>query len=356
MISVAIPMYNEAPNAAAIVEAVRSELGDREHEIIVVDGDSTDGTADILAGLAEEFDTVRCIHRDERHGIGSAYREAFRAAEGDILVQMDADFSHPPEQILDLVEAVETGADVAVGSRYVDGGERDDPVHRRVFPLIGSYLYRFLLRSPVRDVTSGFKAYRREAADQLGDGSLPDGFHFQAASLFELLDEGYTVEEVPITFRERRDGTPKYGAGDLIDNTTLLTKLAFREHIQLFKFAFIGGLGIGVDTGVLYALTEFAGLYYMFSAVAAGETAILFNFVFHDAWTFREEGESGVRAWLSRLYQYHVVSLSGIALKLLLLFAFTDILGIYYVASNIVAIGIVFLWNYVANVLWTWSE
>ncbi len=354
-VSIVIPTYNEASNIDDLVTGIRSVMEGREYEIVVVDGGSSDGTAETVESLAEQFDNIRPVLKGERDGLGSALRDGFHAADGDIVVQMDADFSHPPEQIPDLVDAVGDGADVAVGSRYVDGGDRQDPVHRRIFPLIGSYLYRVLLRSPVRDVTSGFKAYSRDAAEVVAGEDLPDGFHFQAASLFTLIDAGYSVEEVPITFRPRRSGDPKYAVTDLVDNVALLGKLAVREHSSFFKFGFVGGLGVGVNMAILYTLTDIAGLYYLFSAVGAAEGAILFNFVFHDSWTFPDAGGDGLWQRLRRLYQYHVVSAAGGAVNVAVLWFLTDIIGIYYLVSNLLAITVAFFVNYGVNVRWTWA-
>lgn len=356
-VSVVIPTYNEAENIAGIVEAVTRALSDREHELLVVDDGSPDGTADIVQDLQDGYPQLRLLQREEQAGIGSAYREAFTAVEGDIVVQMDADFSHPPEQVPDLVAAVEQGSDVAVGSRYVEGGDRKDPIHRRIFPLIGSYLYRVLLRSPVQDVTSGFKAYRRELAEDIAAADLPDGFNFQAESLFTLLDDGASVTEVPIDFRPRRGGEPKYSyTTDLPSNVVSLLKLAGRKHHRMLKFGLIGASGVGVNMGLLYLLTEYIGLYYLYSAVIAIETSIISNFVLNDLWTFYDRGESGGRAVIGRFTKFHLVSLVGMGINLGLLWVFTEIFGIHYLLSNLFAIGIVFLWNYGANILWTWQE
>lgn len=234
MISVVIPTYREEENIGPLIDHIREQLSGREHEVIVVDDNSSDSTQQRVQEKTEEHDGVFLLDRDIRKGIGSAYKHGFRYADGDVIVQMDADFSHPPESINDLVAEVENGADIAVGSRYVDQGTRNDPLHRRINPLIGSYLYRYLIGSPVRDVTSGFKAYRREAVEDILDAKheLPDGFHFQAASLMHLVERDHVPEEVPIDFMPRRAGEPKYGIGDLVDNVKLLLKLGADKHLR----------------------------------------------------------------------------------------------------------------------------
>lgn len=234
MVSVVIPTYNEAQNIAPLIEDIASQLAQREHEIIVVDDNSEDSTREKVRGMMEEHSSLELIAREGKKGIGSAYKHGFSRASKDILVQMDADFSHPPEKITHLVKEVEEGAKVAVGSRYVEGGTRNDPLHRRINPIIGSYLYRYLIGSPVKDVTSGFKAYRRETVEDIleAEHRLPDGFHFQAASLMHLVERGHEVREVPIDFMPRRAGDPKYDIGDLIDNVKLLLQLGARKHLN----------------------------------------------------------------------------------------------------------------------------
>lgn len=234
MISLVIPTYNEEKNIGSLIEKLKEELSERKNEIIIVDDDSADDTQEKVREKMEKFDNVELIAREGKKGIGSAYKEGFRRAEGDIVVQSDADFSHPPHYVKDLIEKVEEGCDVALGSRYVDDGTRNDPLHRRINPLIGSYLYRYLIGSPVRDVTSGFKAYNREAVEKLleAEQELPDGFHFQAASLMYLVDEGLSVEEVAIDFMPRRAGEPKYSFRDFYDNVKLLLKLGVDKHIR----------------------------------------------------------------------------------------------------------------------------
>ena len=178
MISVVIPTYNEAENIADLLQEIEHFMSHKKLEIIVVDDNSVDGTAEIVKNLDLRTDDLKLIERKDKSGIGSAYKRGFREAEGDIVVQMDADFSHRPKDITGLVDAVENGNDLAVGSRYVEGGDRNDPFIRRINPLIGRILYVYLLKSPVNDFTSGFKAYKKQVAKKFLYFQLPDGFHF----------------------------------------------------------------------------------------------------------------------------------------------------------------------------------
>ncbi len=354
-VSVIIPTYNEEENIGDLIREVDSQLS-RESEVIVVDGDSTDSTRRIVESMQEDTGGLQLIRKTSREGIGAAYRRGFEEAEGEVVVQMDADFSHPPEKIPELVSEIQRGADVAVGSRYVKGGERKDPLLRRISPLIGSYLYRFGLGSPVKDVTSGFKAYSREVAEELSSRDLPDGFHFQAASLMGLVEEGRSIVEVPIRFGPRRAGNPKYSFRDLLMNVGLLLELFLKRREKILKFGLVGASGVLVNMGVLYFLTEHLGLYYLFSAVFAAESAIVSNFTLNELWTFAERGREGIRNVFKRFFKFNSISAAGVGINVAVLWFLTEVFGLYYLVSNLFAIAVVFLWNFTANVKWTWRE
>ncbi len=229
MISVIIPTYNEAGNIAPLLERIDSII-EEEYEALVIDDDSEDRTVEEARSTG--LDSLKVIERQSRKGIGSAYKEGFSAAKGEIIVHLDADFSHPVEKIPELVDAINEGHDIAIGSRYVDNGKRKDPLYRRVQALVGVYLYVHLLGSPVQDITSGFRAYKREVALKLLENDLPDGFHFLPASLMSL---DCDVVGVPIEFLPRRSGNSKYSLGDLLDNIVLLTFLLTEDMFQRLR-------------------------------------------------------------------------------------------------------------------------
>lgn len=356
MISIVIPTYNEAENIGDLLQKIRDVIGGQEVEFIVVDDSSTDGTADIIKSLKLEIDNLKLIEREGKSGIGSAYKRGFQDAEGDIVIQMDADFSHRPEDIPKLIEAVENGNDVAIGSRYVEGGDRNDPLFRRINPWIGKFLYVHILKSPVRDFTSGFKAYRRDVATNIPEYDLPDGFHFQAASLMKLIKEGRTTQEVPIDFRPRRAGEPKYSTKDLLDNIELFLRLFLDQYEELIKFGIVGASGVLVNMGLLYFLTEEVGLYYLLSAVLAVESSIISNFALNELWTFVEKGKEGIKHVFKRFFKFNGIAVAGMGVNVAVLAALTEFAGVYYLLSNLVAIAAVFGWNYLANIRWTWTE
>lgn len=356
MISVVIPTYNEAGNIEDLIQEIREQLSGRELQLIVVDDSSPDGTAEIVRELQHDMDNLKLVERDGKNGIGSAYMRGFREAEGDIVVQMDADFSHRPQDLLKLVEAVEEGSDVAIGSRYVEGGDRNDPLLRRINPWVGRFLYTYILKCPVKDFTSGFKAYRKQVAKELAGSDLPEGFQFQAASLMKLVEEDKNFREVPIDFRPRRAGEPKYGTRDLLDNIELLGRFFVDRYEEMLKFGMVGASGVLVNMGLLYFLTEHVGLYYLLSSVIAVESSIISNFTLNELWTFVEKGREGIRNVFKRFLKFNSISIAGLGINVSILWALTEFAGLYYLFSNLIAISVVFAWNYMANVRWTWTE
>lgn len=356
MISIVIPTYNEAENIEDLLQNIEEVVQDWEIEFIVVDDNSSDGTAEIVRDLKSEIDNVKLIEREGKLGIGSAYKRGFQDAEGDIVLQMDADFSHRPEDIPKLISAIEDGNDIAIGSRYVEGGNRNDPLLRRINPWIGRFLYVYILKSPVNDFTSGFKAYKKEVARKIPKYDLPDGFHFQAASLMKLVKQGKITQEVPIDFQPRRAGEPKYSTRDLVDNIELLVRLFLDRYEEMIKFGIVGASGVLVNMGLLYFLTEEVGLYYILSAVIAVETSIISNFALNEIWTFVEKGKEGIKNVFKRFFKFNGISIAGMGINVVILGVLTEFAGIYYLFSNLIAIAAVFGWNYLANLRWTWNE
>ena len=220
MLSVVVPTYNEAGSVPKLAERLHAALGGRDWELVIVDDGSPDGTADIAAALAPRIPT-NVVRRAGKGGLASAVIAGFAAARGDILVVMDADLSHPPELVPALLSAIEDGADLAVGSRYVAGGGVEDwPMQRqmvsRVACLMGSALV------PVRDATSGFFALRRSVID--GVTLNPIGFKIG----FEVIARGRyrSVVEVPYTFRDRELGASKFGRREIGQYVVQLGQIA----------------------------------------------------------------------------------------------------------------------------------
>ena len=207
-----LPTYNEAENIAPFVEAVQAELPPGA-QVLIVDDSSPDGTGEIADRLAAEREGVRVLHRPLREGLGPAYIAGFRealAGGAGLILEMDSDFSHEPAYLPRLLEAME-GADLAIGSRYVDGGGVGDwGAMRRAISRGGSAYARLVLGVPVADLTGGFKCFRREVLEAIDlDAVQAKGYAFQVELTYRAVQRGFRVVEVPIVFRDRRVGSSK---------------------------------------------------------------------------------------------------------------------------------------------------
>ncbi len=215
---VCLPTYNERENLEAMVRA----LAPHDVRVLVIDDNSPDGTGELADSLARELAFVGVLHRERKEGLGPAYLAGFRRALADgaeLVLEMDCDFSHDPNDVPRLIAAVRDGADVALGSRYVAGGEIDNwGIRRRVVSAGGSWYARALLGIGVRDLTGGFKCFRREVLERIDlDAVHAKGYAFQIEMTYRALRAGFTVVEVPIRFVDRTEGSSKMSRAIVVE-------------------------------------------------------------------------------------------------------------------------------------------
>jgi dolichol-phosphate mannosyltransferase len=207
---VCLPTYNERENLEPMLRA----LGDKGVHVLVIDDNSPDGTGELADRLATGLDYVDVLHREHKEGLGPAYLAGFGralAAGAELVLEMDCDFSHDPAAVPRLIEAVEQGADLALGSRYVTGGSVGNwGVVRRFISAGGSWYARLLLGVPVRDLTGGFKCYRRHVLETIDlDAIESKGYAFQIETTYRTIRAGFRVVEIPIQFVDREEGGSK---------------------------------------------------------------------------------------------------------------------------------------------------
>jgi len=207
---VCLPTYNEREN----IEPMLRALGDKGVRVLVIDDNSPDGTGELADRLAQELGYVDVLHRERKEGLGPAYLAGFRhalAGDAELVLEMDCDFSHDPDYVPRLIAAVEDGADLALGSRYVPGGGvRNWGLLRRLISAGGSFYARIVLGVKVRDLTGGFKCYRRAVLEAIDlDAVDSKGYAFQIETTYRALRAGFEVVEVPITFADREVGGSK---------------------------------------------------------------------------------------------------------------------------------------------------
>lgn len=232
-VTVALPTYNELLNLPLIVP----EIVAHGYRLLVIDDNSPDGTGRLADNLAEDVAGMSVLHRPVKEGLGPAYAAGFDWALGEgaaVVIEMDCDFSHDPADLPRLVAAIEDGADVAIGSRYVPGGATPDwPVTRQFISRSGNFYARTMLGIPVRDATAGFRAFTADALRRLPYRTAEaSGYGFQVEMAWRAHQAGMRITEVPITFRDRARGTSKMGLPIVVEAMRLVTVWGLRRMLR----------------------------------------------------------------------------------------------------------------------------
>ena len=231
LVTVVVPTYNERQNLPHLAAAIRLH----GYRLLVVDDGSPDGTGALADAIAAPDPLMNVLHREKKEGLGPAYAAGFDlvlSGESEIVVEMDADFSHNPEDLPRLIDAVESGADLAIGSRYVQGGGTPDwPPHRRALSRGGNIYARLMLGIPVRDSTAGFRAFRADALRQLPYRSAQaSGYGFQVEMAMRAHEAGLRIVELPVIFRDRISGTSKIDGTIVREAMWLVTRWGFTRR------------------------------------------------------------------------------------------------------------------------------
>jgi len=209
-----LPTFNEAENLPKIVDAIFAHENP-QFNLLIVDDDSPDGTGKIADQAAAQYPgRIEVLHRTNRRGLASAYIEGFKIAldnGADVIGQMDSDFSHNPDKLLEMLAALEH-ADIAIGSRYTAGGsvDVDWPIWRKFLSAFGNFYARTILRLPTKDITTGFRMWRRETLAAMPlDQIVSSGYIFLVEMVYVAHKLGYSIAEVPIYFADRKWGESK---------------------------------------------------------------------------------------------------------------------------------------------------
>lgn len=231
---VVIPTYQEAENVDAVLRRSRTALP--EGHVLIVDDGSPDGTADRAEQLAAELGGVSVLRRQHKEGLGAAYRAGFAwgmARDFEVLIEMDADLQHDPGALPLLVGAVEDGADLVIGSRYIEGGSIPSwSWHRQALSRYGNRYATVVLGLPVADATSGFRAYRATTLRLLEDSAFrADGYGFQIETAYRISQAGGQILEVPISFADRAGGESKMSWRIVGEAIVLVTWWAVRDRV-----------------------------------------------------------------------------------------------------------------------------
>lgn len=370
--SLIIPTYNESPNIQDMIRRL-SGLLDRvlpnQYELILVDDDSPDYTWKLAQELTPDYPQLRVIRRQNERGLSTAVIRGWQAAQGEILGVIDGDLQHPPEVLLQLLEAIDRGADLAVASRHVEGGGVSEWSAVRRFLSRGAQLLGLLMLPSVlgrvSDPMSGYFLVRRSA---IADRSLsPVGYKI----LLEVLGRGniQQVAEVGYVFQERQEGESKVTWKQYVQYLHHLWRLRWQAHpkpsqpvplpiMRFIRFGLVGLSGVFVDMAFLYLLSDPSTLGWQLtrSKIVASELAIINNFLWNDRWTFGDisRRQTGWQKRFKRLLKFNLVCLAGLVLNVLILNILFNLFGINRYLANLIAIGAVTLWNFWVNLKLSW--
>jgi dolichol-phosphate mannosyltransferase len=234
-IQVCTPTYIEAENIEEFLRRARAALP--EADILVLDDNSPDGTADIADRVGAELGQIEVLRRPEKRGLGNAYRAGFAVgiARGyEVICQIDADLSHDPAVLPELINQIDVGADLVIGSRYVPGGAVPHwPVRRLALSRYGNKYARFMLRTNVKDTSAGFRAYRASLLKEIDFASTrAKGYGFQLETTYRVSQSGAKIVEIPITFTDRVRGYSKMSAGVIVEEMILMTWWGIRDRFK----------------------------------------------------------------------------------------------------------------------------
>jgi dolichol-phosphate mannosyltransferase len=373
-LSLVIPTYNESKNIEKLIKVLSSLLTpvmQCNYELIVVDDDSPDRTWEVAESLVKEYPHLRVIHRQQEHGLATAVLCGWQIAVGNIFGVIDGDLQHPPETLLQLLEAIENAVDLAVASRHIEaGGVSDWSLVRRILSRGAQILGLVILPgviSRLSDPMSGYFLVQRHAIAECQFN--PIGYKI----LIEVLARGRIsqISEVGYVFQERQTGESKVTLQNYFDYLYHLFSLRLSlsqlsDLKQNFSFPFkrfirfgvVGLSGVCVDMSLLYFLHDPArlDLGLTVSKIIAAEISIINNFTWNEIWTFGDissQQDSWHQRWL-RLIKFNAVCLLGLIFNVAILNLISNILSLNYLIANLVAIFVVTFWNFWINLKLNW--
>lgn len=362
-----LPTYNERENISTILNLLREQSGllkNHTLQYLVVDDNSPDGTSDVVRAYKKEHKDVHII-TGAKKGLGAALLRGMTYAvdelKAEILLQMDADLSHDPRNIVDLLKKIDQGSNFVVGSRYIPGGSipQNWGVHRKIFSIVGNSIVRFGLGFPeVHDWTGGFRAFHKDFFIKNKIKMLKySGYVFQIAFLHNAIIENAKVSEVPIHFTDRRFGHSKIAPSEYIRNVfeyVIRARIKRTIHGAFGKFLVVGTIGFVINTIVLEIFVHIVNAHPSIGSAIGAEFAIFSNFILNNAWTF---GTRKVNGWkkVPKFLQFNLSSLGAVIIQAGTVYVGTHIFSeSVYRHFYLIGVGFGMIWNYFmySRVIW----
>ena len=366
---VVVPSYNEKENIGKFIDALEEVFKKRSHidfQILVVDGNSPDGTGEVVLQKAKVFPNVQLLLEKEKAGIGGAYLYGFDYAQKnlapDVLLEIDADFQHNPEDVVRLTDEIENGYDYVIASRFVKGGTipKDWQFYRKFLSRGGNLFSKIVLGIlEVNDFTSGFKAARVKGfVDKIDlDSVMSKSFAYKIDLLFKMHKLGAKFKEIPVDFGLRDRGNSKMERNNFADSLRVVLTLRYNENQNFFKFLIVGVAGLIVDSTLFNILRLVPEIGSSFSAIISGGLAMLTTFLLNNFWSFDDRKLGSGQKKITAALLYFASSTIPILVRSQIVHYFTFWFGDTFIISNIAfVIGVIFglVWNFTvySKIIW----
>lgn len=369
-----VPTYNESKNISPLLEALFGlteveQMGWRL-DVLVMDDTSPDGTGEIVKKLASTKYRGRLfLHTGTKQGLGRALQKSFDAAltyDHDVFLTMDADFSHDPNDIPSLLRAIDGGADVAIGSRYIEGGliPGNWPLGLIIRTRIATLVARWLggVSRDIRELTTNFRAMRRHVLQTIGYNNVQaNGYGIQIFLANAFTSHGFTVTEVPITFRSRVHGSSKARVKDITEFFRIAYQLnADSPAKQVMRFLAVGISGTFVNLFALWQLQSITDSTLPYISFLAIQISIVWNFTWHNLFTFRAYRQAiygKEHAGLTIIRNFFLYEGASIITQLVILSVYTLLtwFGVYFLLAQLMGIGTAFVVHYYLASKFIWS-
>lgn len=367
-----VPTYNEAKNIGPLLKQLfgltKLDTIGWQLDVLVMDDTSPDGTSDVVRKLAEtKYPGRLFLHTGKKEGLGRALQKSFDAAltyQHDVILTMDADFSHDPADIPSLLTAIDGGADVAIGSRYIDGGliPGNWPLSLIIRTRIATTVARWLggVSNDIHELTTNFRAMRRHVLETIAYNSVhANGYGIQIFLANAFTSHNFVVAEVPITFRSRAHGSSKARFKDVVE----FFKIAYNLNPdspakQVLRFLTVGMSGTFVNLFALWQLRGITDSTLPYISFLAIQISIMWNFALHNRFTFRAYRHATKGRWPAKLLR-NFIRYEGTCLftQIIILSVYTLLTwaGAYFLIAQLLGIGSAFIVNYYISSRYIWS-
>lgn len=365
---IVMPAYNEAENIGPMIkelfENIFPQIKNAEMHLLVVDDLSPDKTGEIVKSFQTKYSNLHLLQK-QKEGLGWAYIKGIMYAinnlSADAIMEMDADFQHPPKFVIPMVEAYINGADYCIGSRYIKGGSvpKEWALFRKAVSFFGNLFIRLVLLKPsIHDLTTGFRLTRvKGVLDKIDLNNLmePTRFAYKVDLLYQSIKNSKKVVEVPLQFASRTKEKSKFNPKEMISTFRVAIILGIKDKIRFIKFGIVGGTGFVVNF-IFLRVFRSLGLSEFLVWLFATELAIINNYVFNNIWTFKDSKIKGLKDISLKFLQFNLTSAGALLIQSVAGPIGTKLIGEKYdfIVLAVVVLFLVLPYNYLmyTKVIW----